>query len=171
MRKFFAESGLPALFSPPPTNWVVTPFRVDWDSADLSFLDTVTVYESTMSYDALNRIKAMQYPLDVDGARKLLIPRYNRAGALESVQMDGATYVERIAYNAKGQRILISYGNGFMTRYSYDPQTFRLLRMRTESSATPVAYPPLSHPSAPANSLQEFAYGYDLVGNILAITD
>jgi hypothetical protein len=42
------------------------------------------------------------------------------------------TFVERIAYNAKGQRVLIAYGNGIMTRHAYDPQTFRLLRLRTE---------------------------------------
>ena len=37
------------------------------------------------------------------------------------------TYVEHIAYNAKGQRLLIAYGNGVMTRHAYDPQTFRLV--------------------------------------------
>ena len=42
------------------------------------------------------------------------------------------TYVQRIAYNAKGQRTLIAYGNGLMTRYAYDPATFRLARLRTE---------------------------------------
>src|SRR3712207_8844414 len=53
------------------------------------------------------------YPKDQDfpstGARKVLHPRYNRAGALEHVELDGATYVERIAYNTKGQRTLIAY--------------------------------------------------------------
>ena len=47
-------------------------------------------------------------------------PHYNRAGALEHVELDDTTYVERIAYNAKGQRTLIAYGNSVMTRYAYD---------------------------------------------------
>ena len=41
-------------------------------------------------------------------------------------------YVQRIAYDAKGQRALIAYGNGVMTRYAYDPHTFRLARLRSE---------------------------------------
>ena len=28
--------------------------------------------------------------------------------------------------------MLIAYGNGVMTRHAYDPQTFRLARLRTE---------------------------------------
>jgi RHS repeat-associated protein len=168
-RNVITESALLAPFNPPPPNWVTTPFRVDWGSADVSFLDSGTAYETTMSYDALNRVKTMQYPKDVEGGRKLLVPQYNRAGALEAVQMDGTTYVERIAYNAKGQRILISYGNGFMTRYAYDPKTFRLLRMRTEKYTKPSAT--TYHPSSPPNPLQEFGYEYDLVGNILNLTD
>ena len=164
-RNVIAESALLAPFSPPSPNWAITPFRMDWNSTVA--LDP-NIFQTTMSYDALNRVKSVQYPLDVEGSRKLLVPRYNRAGALESVQMDGATYVERIAYNAKGQRILISYGNGFMTRYAYDPRTFRLLRMRTEKYAlTNATY----HPSTPADPLQDFAYQYDFVGNILTIHD
>ena len=81
--------------------------------------------------------------------------------------MDGTTYVERIAYNAKGQRTLIAYGNGVMTRHAYDPQTFRLVRMRTERyvKPAPLTYHPTGAP------LQDFAYGYDLAGNVLNIQD
>ena len=79
----------------------------------------------------------MQYPQDVAGTRKTLRLHYNRAGALESVTLDGTTYVERIAYNAKGQRALIAYGNSVMTRYAYDPRTIRLVRMRTEGYSRP----------------------------------
>ena len=64
-----------------------------------------TEYQTNYSYDALNRLKRIVYPKDVDfattGARKALKPRYNRAGALESVELDGAVFVERIAYNAR----------------------------------------------------------------------
>lgn len=168
-RNVITESALLAPFNPPPPNWVVTPFRVDWSSTELSFLNTATTYETTTNYDALNRVKNVQYPLDVDGSRKLLVPKYNRAGALENVQMDGSTYVERIAYNAKGQRTLISYGNGYMTRYAYDPYTFRLLRMRTEKYATPLPSPTTYQPSSPLSPLQDFGYEYDLAGNILTI--
>lgn len=169
-RSVIGESNLLSIFTLPPANWNLTPFRVDWASAPAGLLDQVA-YETTSTYDALNRIKTMQYPQDASGSRKLLTPSYNRAGALESVRMDGAIYVERIAYNAKGQRILISYVNGLMTRYAYDQRTFRLLHMRTERYAMPLPTPLTYRPSAPAAPLQEFAYEYDLVGNILMITD
>jgi YD repeat-containing protein len=103
-------------------------FVVNWDSPPA----LEGKYETSTTYDALNRIKSMQYPKDVDGNRKTLTPTYNRAGVLESVKLDGETYVARIAYNAKGQRTLIAYGNGVMTRYAYDEHTFRLVRLRTE---------------------------------------
>ena len=45
---------------------------------------------------------------DVLNERKVLRPRYNRAGALESVALDADVFVERIAYDAKGQRSLIA---------------------------------------------------------------
>jgi RHS repeat-associated protein len=75
--------------------------------------------------------------------------------------------VEQIAYNAKGQRTLVVYGNGVMTRHAYDAQTFRLVRLRTERFSQPsdLVYQPKGVP------LQDFAYRYDLVGNILEIQD
>lgn len=99
-------------------------------------------FQTSIAYDALNRVISMLYPEDVDGNRKALMPTYNRAGALESVKLNVETYVERIAYNAKGQRILIAYGNGIMTRYAYDPKTFRLARLRTERYANTTTYTP-----------------------------
>jgi hypothetical protein len=41
--------------------------------------------------------------------RAVLKPRYNRAGALEYIELDEEAYVTQIAYNAKGQRVLIAY--------------------------------------------------------------
>ena len=90
---------------------------------------------------------------------------YNNAGGLEKIFLDDTLYVERIAYNAKGQRILIAYANGVMTRYAYDPRTLRLKRFRSERYTKPdeFAYHSADEP------LQDFGYDYDLVGNILAI--
>ena len=71
---------------------------------------------------------------DVEGNRREVRPEYNRAGGLERLFVDDALYVDRIAYDAKGQRALVAYGNGVMTRHAYDPDTFRLiLRLMLES--------------------------------------
>ena len=40
-----------------------------------------------------------------------------------------------IDYNAKGQRMLIDYGNGAQTAYEYDPLTFRLTHLQTTRTA------------------------------------
>jgi RHS repeat-associated protein len=174
-RRVIADAPILAVFEQAPANgWRVTPFVVDWNprpqktlaDREGELLET-TVYRTTASYDALNRVKRMQLPQDVEGKRRVLRPIYNNAGGLEQVFLDNTLYVERIAYDAKGQRALIAYGNGVMTRYAYDPHTFRLKRLRSERYSKPndVTY----HPSGDA--LQDFGYDYDLVGNIVSIRD
>jgi hypothetical protein len=78
--------------------------------------------------------------------------------------------VQQIAYNAKGQRVLIAYGNGIMTRHAYDEQTFRLSRLRTErfTFAEDMATRTWS---GHGQALQDFSYSYDLAGNITAIDE
>lgn len=174
-RRVIADASILAVFNQAPANgWQVTPFQVDWQprpqktlaDRESELLET-TAYQTSSSVDALNRIKRLQFPQDVEGRRRELRAEYNRAGGLEQVWLDGALYVERIAYDAKGQRALIAYGNGVMIRYAYDPRTFRLKRLRSErySKQDAVTY----HPSGAA--LQDFGYDYDLVGNILGIRD
>ena len=128
----------------PPDQWNIQPFQVDWQPDGVDFAAHVTdlldpqEYRTSTRYDALNRIKSLQYPEDVTGERHVLRPEYNRAGALERVTLEaGEVYVEHIAYNARGQRILIAYGNGIMTRYAYHADTFRLARLRSERYSKP----------------------------------
>ncbi len=141
-------------------------FKMDW--ATPPALDPAE-YATEAEFDALNRLRSTSETLSVGGVittRKTLRPHYNRAGGLQRVTLDGAVYVERIAYNPKGQRTLVAYGNGLLTRYAYDPQTFRLARLRTEScTTTAVNYQP------GGTVRQDFSYEYDLAGNITAIHD
>jgi RHS repeat-associated protein len=53
-------------------------------------------------------------------------------------------------------------GNGIATSYSYDPANRRLARLQSGLSRTP---------GEVAGSLQDLAYGYDSVGNILSLAD
>ena len=145
--------------------WQVMPFAVDWDRPARDLLEP-TSYRTTTSYDALNRLTRRLLPTDVEGQRRELVPRYNRAGGLEQVRLDDVLYVQRIAYDAKSHRTLIAYGNGILTRYAYDPRTFRLARLRSERyTLDGDTY----RPSGPA--LQDYGYAYDLAGNILTIRD
>jgi RHS repeat-associated protein len=70
--------------------------------------------------------------------------------------------VTSVGYNARGQRISISYGNGTSSTYAYDPQTFRLAQLTTIRPG-PFA--------AAQRSVQELAYYFDPAGNITSITD
>ena len=84
-------------------------------------------YETISHYDALNRPVRVQLPGVATVAEPhFLVPRYNRAGALEGVVLSAdaagtnpVLSVDHIAYNARGQRLLLALGNGRMTRYAY----------------------------------------------------
>ena len=117
------------------------------------------VFSSATAYDALNRPRSMTAP-DSSEIR----PTYNEAGLLEKVEarVRGAatwtTFVDDIDYDAKGQREKIVHGNGTRTTYSYDPETFRLVRLKTVRDSDDAV-------------LQNLAYAYDPVGNITEIKD
>jgi len=149
------------------TGWVAAAFRVDWEGVSPDEFLEATTHATSLQYDAVNRTTSIRYPTAADGSRPELLLQYDGAGALERVELDGAAFVDRIAYNARRQRILVVYGNGLMTRYAYDERTFRLARLRTEPFRTPTAetYAPIGAP------LQDFTYGYDLQGNVLTLAD
>ncbi|MFC6939741.1 SpvB/TcaC N-terminal domain-containing protein [Salinirubellus sp. GCM10025818] len=158
-----------------PVDWL--PPDTTLDDREALLLDE-TGYVTNLTYDALGRVLTVRYPEDVDGDRKELHQTYNRAGTLEHVELvrslgtvdeSAETYVEHIAYDAKSQRTLVALGNGVMTRYAYDPRTFRLSRLRSERYTNPQGteheYVPTGEP------LQDLNYEYDLVGNITTLRD
>ncbi len=137
---------------------LLTDYRDETDWAQTPTLDGET-FTTTTAYDALNRPVNITTP---DGS--LSVPTYNQRGLLAAmtVNLRGATsatsYVSTVAYDAKGQRELIHYGNGAITSYTYDPQTFRLTRLQT------------TRPSD-SGSLQDLKYTYDPVGNVTRLGD
>ena len=174
-RRVVADAPILAVFDRGPANdWRIVPFQIDWEPGPQQTLAgregellEATDYQTTASYDAQNWVKRLRFPLDVEGRRRELRPEYNRAGGLERVWLDDTLYVERIAHDAKGQRALIAYGNGVMTRYAYHPRTSRLTRLRSERYARPddLTYRP------DGGVLQDVGYDHDLVGNVLAVRD
>lgn len=166
-RQVIKDSAILSVFNAPPADWRINAFRVDWSTADSDAMLDPHGYETSFTYDALNRVKSMAYPRDAEGTRKVLRPHFNRGGALDRVELDTTAYVKHIAYNAKGQRVLIDYGNGVITRSAYDAQTFRLVRLRSEryTATGEVQYRPTG------TALQDFGYEYDFAGNILTIHD
>ncbi|HEX8116270.1 MAG TPA: RHS repeat-associated core domain-containing protein, partial [Pyrinomonadaceae bacterium] len=82
-------------------------------------------------------------------------------------------FVTDIDYDAKGQRTLIDYGNGVRTTYSYDPLTFRLVRLltRRDAAAFPDDCPQPPPAGWPGCQVQNLGYTYDPAGNITGIRD
>ena len=157
---------------------------VDWRQHPLT--DDGTFVSST-AYDALNRpIQSIAPHSDQTGANVNIIePIYNEANLLEqqhvwlnqSAEPDdwlvvaSATLhaVTNIDYNAKGQRVLIEYGNGARTTYDYDRLTFRLTNLTTTRPAQPDAT--ASQIFKSDTLVQDLRYTYDPAGNITRIED
>ena len=146
----------------------LTPYQkyvVNWDDFIPDHLSEIK-HNINQEYDALNRIRKAVYPEDRNGQRKEMIPKYNKGGALLSLKMDNTEYVKEVAYNARGQRILIAMGNKIMTRYAYDPETFRVARQRSE------LYAQEGQTYFPNGGVQhDLQYSYDLEGTIKSIND
>ncbi|MBD1571624.1 RHS repeat protein, partial [Aliivibrio sp. S10_S31] len=72
------------------------------------------------------------------------------------------TIVKSLAYSAAGQKLREEQGNGVVTAYSYEPETQRLIGIKTER--------PTGH-ALGAKVLQDLRYEYDPVGNVLKINN
>ncbi len=132
------------------------------------------IFRSSTRYDGLNRPVQLVAPHSDQANTKLNVmrPGYNEANLLERMDVwlgevaepttildpQSANFhaVMNIDRDAKGQRSLIEYGNGAKTEYTYDPQTFRLVHLRTTRGGA---------------VLQDLFYTYDPVGNITRIRD
>jgi RHS repeat-associated protein len=130
---------------------------VDWSANPMLSLETFT---TSTTYDALNRVLTATTP-----DQSITTPAYNDRSLLASVTVNlpgtastTTTIVQSAAYDAKGQRQSIAYGNGASTSYTYDPDTFRLLELTTTRPGS-------------TGSLQDLGYTYDPVGNITRLTD
>jgi RHS repeat-associated protein len=141
--------------------------ETDWSQSPALEAETFT---SSTTYDALNRPTSITSP-----DNSIQRPTFNEANLLEklAVQLRGAndwtSFVTNIDYNAKGQRELIEYGNGASATYDYDPQTFRLTRLRTTrpQGLNGVSSQLLQDPGV----VQDLNYTYDPSGNITRVRD
>lgn len=134
---------------------------IDW-AADADPLQGAEAYTTETQYDALNRTSLLLDPganrhVFTYNARSLLYAvRLERA--LNGGQLEEKRFIDRITYDAKGQRQIVSYANGVRTEFTYDPDTHRLKRILT------------TRPAA-ADPLQDLRYTYDPVGNVTQIED
>lgn len=137
--------------------------------------ETFTAYTE---YDALNRPVMLVTPHNATTLPNVLQPIYNSAQLLDKLDvwlrrpvaptgpLDPATAdlhaVTNIDYNASRSRARVELGSGVVTTYTYDRETFRLMRLRTRRE---VGF------AADERDVQDLAYTYDPVGNITHIQD
>ena len=162
----------------------------DWSNPPA--LDGVT-YVQCNRFDALNRVIQTVVPhSDQAGSACHVIRQvFNEANLIERIDTwigetveplalldpksdpPSAPGVSNIDYNARGQRVLIEYGNAVSTSYGYDPRTFRLVQLIT---TRPKAAFPGDCPAAPPAGwagcqAQSLTYSYDPMGNVTRIRD
>jgi len=145
----------------------------DWSQSPRPALEA-EVFAGSTRYDALNRPVQIIAPHGNQASAKINIiqPGYNEANLLERLdawleqtaepaallnpQSANLHAVTNIDYDAKGQRTRIEYGNGALTEYAYDNETFRLIHLETTRAGA---------------QFQDLFYTYDPVGNITHIRD
>lgn len=130
-------------------NWIDANLVADLEADSFTF---------TNETDALGRISRQTAP---DGS--IITPSYNEAGLLNAETVkhphlsSPTIYIKDIDYNEKGQRNKIIYGNNVISQFTYDKETFRLIRLETKRQNN--------------DPLQDWRYTFDPVGNITHIED
>ena len=135
-------------------------------------------FRNSVRYDAFNRAiqSVLPHSSHARAKRHVIQPVFNEANLLERLDvwlerddelpgpLDPAheppspVGVANIDYDAKGRRLGIDYANGVSTRYRYDRETFRLIRLSSRRDGH-------------GPGLQELQYTYDPSGNVTHIQD
>jgi RHS repeat-associated protein len=154
------------------------------------------IFTQRTEYDALGRI-TLHYNWHVETPNNsgqsdrvaVYFPTYNKRGLLDGEKLlvraqktltgyrvrQGITLqqqaVARIDFDAKGQKLRCDYGNGTVTLYDYDPETFRLRELRTTRPGYNPRFPSGRGQLSDPRVLQHLYYTYDPSGNITDIED
>ncbi|MDB5200367.1 MAG: spvB [Chitinophagaceae bacterium] len=136
---------------------------IDWTNIAAVALEA-EIFTNDIEYDVLNRPLKIITPHSAGIPPSEIYHGFNEAGLLEKVEVRirGAaaltTFVTNINYDAKGRREEIFYNNGTKSKYIYDKETFRLVRLKTTRNPGPQV-------------LLDLQYTYDPVGNVTRIKD
>ena len=131
---------------------------VNWPESNPQTLLSAEKYTTQTTADATG---AVLNTTDAAGHQQKVT--YDIAGLLSTsrVTVKGGTekiIIKSVTYSAAGQKLCEEHGNGVVTTYTYEPQTQRLIAVKTE------------HP-ARKKIFQDLRYEYDPVGNVLCVTN
>lgn len=132
----------------------------DWQGTDEAVWTSLLAtqqYVTAWQYDALDEIHTQ-----TDAKGNIQRCEWNVAGMLKSSYLTQSGQAEQtlasdFEYSAAGQVQSETSGNGVVTMYSFEPQTQRLIGMKTTRPTGSV--------------LQDLTYEHDPVGNILSVSD
>ncbi|AZF13568.1 RHS repeat domain-containing protein [Pseudomonas sp. R3-18-08] len=161
VRTRFEEYGLQGHVSRQAQRFLREIATVNWPSqptqreALLQDEDFVTSWRFSALGEALEQVDAKNNVKDSRYGRtgELLEVGITLAGGTRQVIADGADY------NAHGQMLTQRAGNGVVSEWTYDPRSQRVERLLTYRSR------------AKKERLQDLAYTYDHVGNVIKIVD
>ncbi len=111
------------------------------------------------SYDSWGRVQSIVYP-----DNEIVEYNYDSGGLLHDIHgykngiVGHTTYIKELLYDCFGQRIFMQGGDSVQTFYTYDSASRRLVHLKDSLPAT-------------QETLQNIAYKYDDVGNIVSIHD
>ncbi|EJP0619735.1 RHS repeat protein [Salmonella enterica] len=137
----------------------------DWQGTDASVRNTLPGDGGVTTLTTTDATGVVLTTTDAQGNRQRVA--YDVAGLLSGRWLtlkDGTeqVIVKSLTYSAAGQKLRGEHGNGVVTTYEYEPQTQRLVGIKTER--------PAGH-AAGAKVLQDLRYEYDPVGNVLKISN
>lgn len=116
-------------------------------------------FDTFTSYDAMNRVVSRTTP-----DQSTLVFAYGTSSFLSALtaylrgSATASPIATAVAYNANGQRTLITYGQGVISQYTYDDRIHVTTRIQT------------TRPGDGAR-LQDLNYTYDPVQNVVQVTD
>ncbi|QWC14702.1 hypothetical protein KKR89_09960 [Cellulomonas dongxiuzhuiae] len=90
--------------------------------------------------------------------------------------------ITRLEHDARGRRMRVVHGNGVVSNYVYDPDTFRLAAVYTRRGPAfaedcggdpppPLTAAPEVRPTGVPCGVQNLRFTYDPVGNVIRVTD
>ncbi|MGA6366664.1 RHS repeat-associated core domain-containing protein [Proteus penneri] len=134
---------------------------IDWNSSrEVNDIQQAEKFTTQYTYDATG---AVLEETDAKGHQRRIA--YDIAGFVKQTWLtlkgqSEQAILRALTYSAAGQKLREEQGNGLVTTYEYEPETQRLLHIKTER--------PQGH-ALGAKVMQDLRYEYDPVGNIICL--
>ncbi|EEG86937.1 YD repeat protein (3 repeats) [Proteus penneri ATCC 35198] len=134
--------------------------NINWSTGSEQSIQQAEKFTTQYTYDATGTVLE---ETDAKGNKRRIA--YDIAGFVKQTWLtlkgqSEQAILRALTYSAAGQKLREEQGNGLVTTYEYEPETQRLLQVKTER--------PQGH-ALGAKVMQDLRYAYDPVGNIICL--